>query len=215
MHAEVEFNVSTKTSQGKGAARKVRAAGLVPGVVYGYQYEPKMVTFEERELVKALSTSAGRNVFLNFKSEDKEIDGLRTLVKATQVHPLKRRFVHVDFFKLDPDRAINTTVPIRLEGEAQGVKLGGIMQIARRSIMVECKPDDLPEAIVVDVTEVGPGESIHVGDLVAAEGVKFLVSPKLAVCAVVAPPSEEAEGEEGEEGVEGEVAATEEAATEE
>lgn len=212
MHAEVEFNVSTKTTQGKGAARKVRAAGLVPGVVYGYQFEPKMVSFEERELVKALSTTAGRNVFLKFKSDDKEIDGLRTLVKATQVHPLKRRFVHVDFFKLDADRDIKATVPIKLDGTAEGVKLGGIMQIARRSIMVSCKPDALPEAIVVDVTTMGPGDSIHVGDVEAPEGVTFLVSPKLAVCAVIAPPSEEEEAVEGEE-EEGEEAAAE--ATEE
>lgn len=214
MHAEVEINVGIKTNQGKGAARKVRAAGLVPGIVYGYQYEPKMITFEERELVKALSTSAGRNVFLRFKSEDKEIDGLRTLVKATQVHPLKRRFVHVDFFMLDPDREINTTVPIRLEGTAEGVKLGGIMQIARRSIMVSCKPDNLPEAIVVDVTKLGPGDSYHIGDLERPEGVKFLVGDNLAVCAVVAPPSEEepegVEGEEGEEGAAEGAEATEE-----
>jgi large subunit ribosomal protein L25 len=206
MHAEVELTVSTKTTQGKGAARKVRAAGLVPGIVYGYQYEPRMVTFEERALVKALTTSAGRNVFLRFKSEDKDIDGLRTLVKATQVHPLKRCFVHVDFFMLDPDREINTTVPIRLEGDSEGVRLGGIMQIARRSIMVSCKPDALPEAIIVDVTELGPGDSLHVSDLEAPEGVKFLVSDSLAICAVVAPPSEEeAEEGEGAEGVEGAV----------
>ena len=90
------------------------------------------------------------------------------------------------------------------------------MQIARHSINVKCKPDNLPEAIVVDVTELGIADSVHVGDIEPPEGVEFLLSPKLAVCAVIAPSKEEEpEEEEGEEGEEGEVAEGEEAAAEE
>jgi len=200
MHSEVNFSIEIKTAAGKGAARKSRADGRVPGVVYGYNTGSTMITFEERELVKALSTPAGRNVFLRIQSEDEKINGSRALVKELQVHPLKRRFVHADFFLLDPDRAISATVPIKLEGTAVGVKLGGIMQVARFEIPVQCKPDDLPEAIVVDVTAMKPGDSIHIRDLEAPEGVEFLLGDNLTVCAIVAPSKEEtAEGEEGEE----------------
>lgn len=197
MHTEVEFAVSQKSGQGKGAARKTRAAGLVPGVVYGFNQNPAMVSFDERELVKALSTPAGKNVFLRLKCEDPALNGSRALIKELQVHPLKRRFIHADFFKLDPDRAIHATVPIKLVGTAVGVKLGGIMQVAMRDIPVLCKPDDLPESIEVDVSNIKIGHSVHVGDIAAPEGVEFLVSAKSAVCAVISPSEEESGKAEG------------------
>ena len=200
MHSEVDFSVEYKKSAGKGAARKFRAAGRTPGVVYGPDMEPVMVTFREQDLVKAMSTPAQRNVFLRLKCPEEQIDGLRVLIKDLQVEPVRREFIHADFYKLDPNRMIQATVPIRLEGTAIGVKMGGIMQVARRQLRVACLPDDLPEAIVVDVSEMQPGASIHVSDLEAAEGVRFLTNPELAVCAVVAPSgAKEEEAEEGEE----------------
>ncbi len=200
MHTEFEFAVEPKEAAGKGAARKLRAAGKTPGVVYGPGFEPRMVTFREQDLVRALSTPAERNVFLRFKSSDETLDGLRVIVKDLQVDPVKRRFIHADFYKLDPNRVIHATVPVHVQGTAIGEKLGGILQIARKDLRVACKPDDLPEAIVVDVTNLKPGESIHVGDLTPPEGVRILTNPDLAVCVVVAPSGyqEEAESEEEE-----------------
>lgn len=215
MHTEVEFNIEAKSAQGKGAARKARAAGRTPGVVYGYQMDPVMVTFEEKALVKALSTPAARNVFLNLRGDVGELSGSRVMVKELQVDPVQRVFIHADFYKLDSARKIHANVPIRLMGTAQGVKLGGIMQVARWDLAVVCLPDALPEAIEVDVTELMPGDSLHVGDLTVPEGVTLLSSSRLAVCAVIAPSGmDEDEGEEGEEEVEGE-GEEEEAAAEE
>jgi large subunit ribosomal protein L25 len=206
MHTELEFQVEAKADHGKGAARKARAAGKTPGVVYGYQMDPVMITFQEKELVKALSTPAARNVFLNLRSDEKAVDGSRVMVKDLQVDPLQRVFLHADFYKLDPAREIRANVPIRLVGTAQGVKLGGILQVARRDLSVVCLPDDLPEAIEVDVTELMPGDNIHVGDLEPPKGVTYLSGSRLAVCAVIAPSGlAEDEAEEGEEeGEEGE-----------
>ena len=216
MHTEVTFKVEAKTKQGKGAARKARAAGRTPGIVYGRSMEPVMVSFREQELVKALSTPAARNVFLNLHSDEPSLDGARVMVKDLQVDPVNRVFIHADFYKLDADRKINTTVPIVLKGTALGVKLGGIMQVARRDIAVVCLPDALPEAIEVDVTALGLGDSIHIGDLDAPEGVTFVSGDRLAVCAVIAPSGmKEDEEEEEEEGVEGEVEGAEEPAAEE
>ncbi len=209
MHTEVEFAVEAKPAAGKGVARKLRAAGKTPGVFYGSTLEPVMVTFREQDLVKALSTPAQRNVFLRVKSSDERINGIRAIVKDLQVHPLKRVFVHADFYKLDADREIHATVPIHIVGTAAGVKLGGILQVARREIRVVCLPDALPESIQVDVTNLMPGHSIHVGDLAVPEAVKVLTGPKLAVCAVITPSS----GEEA--AAEGEAEAGEEAAAEE
>jgi len=191
MHTEVEFQVNPKTDCGKGSARQTRAGGQVPGIVYGHNLIPTMVSFEERELKKALSTPAGRNVFLRLKCDNPELNGARTLIKELQVHPLLRRFIHADFFKLDPDRAIHAMVPIRLMGASIGVKLGGIMQIAMRDMPVLCKPDDLPEAIEVQVAELKIGQSIHVSEIKQPEGVEFLASGKMAICAVISPSAEE------------------------
>lgn len=189
MRTEVDFAVEAKAAAGKGAARKSRAAGKVPGVVYGPTLEPVMITFREQDLAKALSTPAQRNVFLRLRSGDERIDGIRTLVKDLQVHPLKRVFLHADLYKLDPERAIHATVPIRIVGTAAGVKLGGILQVVRRELRVVCLPDHLPESVEVDVTNLMPGHSIHVSDLPVPEGVQVLTGLKLAVCAVIAPSS--------------------------
>ncbi|MDW7711478.1 MAG: 50S ribosomal protein L25 [Deferrisomatales bacterium] len=197
MHTEVDFAVEAKAAAGKGAARKLRAQGKIPGVVYGPTLEPVMVTFREQDLAKALSTPAQRNVFLRLRSPDQRIDGIRTIVKDLQVHPLKRVFVHADLYKLDADREIRATVPIRVVGTAAGVKLGGILQVARREVVVVCLPDRLPEALEVDVTHLMPGHSIHVSDLPVPEGVTVLTGSKLAVCAVIAPSSALEEAETG------------------
>jgi large subunit ribosomal protein L25 len=197
MRTEVEFAVEAKTAAGKGAARKLRAQGKTPGVVYGPTLDPVMVTFREQDLAKALSTPAQRNVFLRLQSSDERINGIRTIVKDLQVHPLKRVFVHADLYKIDADRQIHATVPIRIVGTAAGVKLGGILQVARREVRVVCLPDRLPEALEVDVTGLMPGHSIHVSDVPMPEGVTVLTGLKLAVCTVITPSSEveEAAGE--------------------
>lgn len=201
IHTEIEFALEPKTGSGKGPARRTRAAGKVPAVVYGPDLSPTMVSFRELELVKALSTPAGRNVFLRVKSEDDKLNGARVIVKELQVHPIKRVFTHADFYRLDPTKIIHATVPIRFEGTALGVKLGGILQIAQRDVAVACLPDDLPEAIVMDVTELKPGHSIHVRDLTIPEGVRILSDPKLALCAVIGAGYEEgAAGAEGSSG---------------
>ncbi|TLN19698.1 50S ribosomal protein L25 [bacterium] len=197
MHSEVELSVSLKTDTGKGAARKVRATGKVPGIIYGCETTPTMISCEERELVKALSTSAGRNVFIRFRCDDADVNGTRALIKELQVHPLKRRFVHADFYKLDPNRPIHAAVPVRVEGTSVGVKLGGILQLASRQLEVSCLPDNLPEAIVIDVTELRLGHSIHISDLTPPAGVTFLESPKQAVVAVVSPTDDEGSKSEG------------------
>lgn len=198
MHTEVEFNVDVKQGTGKGANRQLRMAGKTPGILYGPGKDSLMLTFREKDLAKALSTPAKRNVFLKFKSEDPQLNGARALIKDLQVHPLQRVFLHADFYVLDPNRIIHARVPVLLEGTAAGVKLGGIMQVARRTVRVSCLPDNLPESITVDVTAMKPGDSIHVGDLTAPEGVKIESKPALAVCAVISPSGADEETAEEE-----------------
>lgn len=199
-HTEVEFALESKSKAGKGAARQTRAAGKVPAVVYGPDLEPMMVSFREQDLVKALSTPAGRNVFLRIKTDDSKLNGARVIVKELQVHPVKRVFTHADFYRLDPSKMIHANVPVRFEGTAIGVKLGGILQITQRDVAVSCLPDDLPEAIVIDVSDLKPGHSVHVQDLTVPEGVRILSDPRLALCAVI--------GAGYEEGAAGEAAPT-------
>jgi large subunit ribosomal protein L25 len=194
MHSEVELSVAVKPASGKGAARKVRAVGNIPGILYGCDVAPTMLNCSERELIKALSTSAGRNVFIRFKCDDEKINGKRALIKELQVHPLRRRFLHADFYMLDPNRPIHASVPVRIVGTAVGVKLGGILQIARRNLEVSCLPDNLPEAIVLDVTDLRLGHSLHLSDITPPEGVTLLENAKVAICAVISPSSDEEGG---------------------
>jgi large subunit ribosomal protein L25 len=215
MHAELEFTVEPRTGTGKGMARKLRAGGKTPGIVYGFGMDPVMVAFREPDLVKALSTPAQRNAFLRLQCDDERVSGARVMVKELQVHPVRRVFIHADFYRLNPNRVFQIEVPIRLDGTAAGVKLGGIMQVARREIVVACLPDELPDAIPVDVTDMQVGDSIHVGDLQAPPGVRIVTNPILAVCAVIAPSAIEEPEEEEEELAEEEVGEEAEAEAEE
>ena len=131
MHSELEFSVSAKSSTGKGAARKLRADGKTPGVVYGPELEPVMVTFREQDLAKALTTPAQRNVFLRLNSEDDRINGSRVIVKELQVDPVRRVFLHADFYQLDAERKIKVRLPIRLDGTAvvSGIELPQIEHV--------------------------------------------------------------------------------------
>jgi large subunit ribosomal protein L25 len=213
--AEITIVADVGRATGAGPARRLRAEGRIPGVVYGRGTEARPVSVEWRSLRSALTTEAGLNALIRL-----EVDGERhlTIVKELQRHPVRRQVLHVDFLVIDPNREIEVEVPVVLEGEAeQVIDNQGVVEHTLNALPVRVKPSEIPSHISVDVSALELGQTITVGDLVLPEGVVTDMEPDRPVVSGVvtrmalAEEEEPAEGEEaeGEEGAEGEGVAAE------
>ncbi|HXJ62813.1 MAG TPA: 50S ribosomal protein L25/general stress protein Ctc [Actinomycetota bacterium] len=213
---ERKLKAEAREGHGKGAARKLRAAGMVPGVVYGHGMEPVPVAIDARELFHILHTDAGTNVLIDLQVKK---DHHLTLPREIQRDHIHGRFIHVDFLAVRRDEQITVDVPVELVGESHGVKEGGVVEHHLWEVKVACFPTDVPDHLEADISALGIGEGLKVADLPLPSGVELVTDPEASIMAVVPPPilrleeeeaaAEVAEGEEAE--AEGEGATGEEA----
>src|SRR6185503_2865408 len=171
--AEIVVSAQSRADRGKNNARRLRAKGLIPAVVYGGKNEAQAVSVDPKTLLKVLRSESGRNTILNLDFGD----GAKTsaILKNWQVDPIKEHFLHADFYRIAMDVAIRVTVPIAVKGEARGVKVdAGILELVLREIEVECLPGDIPERIEVEVTDLGINDALRVSDLLVTAKVKVL-----------------------------------------
>jgi large subunit ribosomal protein L25 len=197
---ERKLQAERREETGKGAAHKIRAAGRVPGVVYGHG-DPVKVAVDARELFHLLHTDAGSNVMV-----DMRIDGDRFLAMPREIQRdhLKGQFIHVDFLRIARDQKIAVEVPINLIGESHGVKEGGVVEHHLWTLHLESFPQDVPSAIEADISGLGINESLKVSDLEIPDTVTVLSSIDEVIVAVVPPQvlkepeEEEVTGEEVE-----------------
>lgn len=201
-----------RPTSGKGSARRLRAAGIVPGVLYGGDRGPVRICLDQHDFGLLIHHGhSGRHAILQLEIEDQPELNTPALVKEVQHHPLRDTIIHADLLRIHLDERIQTVVPVELTGQPPGVVEGGILDRQLREIEVECFALDVPEAFVVDVSELHIGESLHVSDLAVPENATILTDPERALVAVLAPRLvvEEEAAEEGEEGEEGEAEAAE------
>lgn len=195
----IQLNGKPRGVIGKGGARKARAAGQIPGVIYGHGKTPMAVAIDGREFSTVMRSHKGGNAIVNLKVGDGEYT---TLVRDAQIDPLSRAILHLDFQHISLTETIEVEVPVHAVGIAVGVKDGGgILELITRQLEVRCLPTAIPPSIDIDVTALVIGASIHVSDI-AAEGYTILTDPQTTVLTVVAPTVEEAPA-----AVEGEVPA--------
>ena len=189
--ANATLAAEPRTETGKGAARKLRAAGRVPAVIYGHKREPQGLSVNARDLSKLLERISAASTVI-------ELDGLgagtsRTLIREIQRHPLKRNIVHVDFQELVAGEKVHVALPIVFTGTAVGVReQGGLLEEVMRELQVSVDPASIPNHIDVDVSELTIGHPIHVRDLTLPAGVTVLDDPDATVVAVAAPRTTEA-----------------------
>jgi large subunit ribosomal protein L25 len=193
--ADVALDVEIRSEKGKGANRKLRAKGRIPGVCYGTGKAAISVSLDPRRLERVLATSAtGINTLIDLRvAGGGEYDGRVVLVKELQRDPVSARALHADFYAVDLEQAIQVAVPIHVTGTAPGVTNGGILDHALRELQIECLPRAIPEQILVDVGQLEIGMSLHVRDLALPEGVKLMSDPDLSVVSVVVPAALEEE----------------------
>lgn len=200
---EQRLVAETREGTGKGAARKLRAAGRVPAILYGHGMDPLALSVDSRELFHLLHTGAGANVLV-----DLVVDGTEHLAlpRDVQRDHIRGRFVHVDFLAVRRDEKIHVTIPLRIVGESPGVKAGGVLEHHLWELNVECLATDVPQAIDVDISGLEIGSGVRVSDLKVRSGVTILTNPEDSVVAVTQPQVAVEEEEEAAEAVEGEAA---------
>jgi large subunit ribosomal protein L25 len=191
--ADYELNVELKNDSGKGVARKLRAAGRVPGVCYGAGVQTQAIHLDPRPLEKALKTSsAGMNTLFGLKGAG-GLGGKSVLVKELQRDPVSGQLLHADLYAVDLTREIEVAVPLHLTGSAIGLMNGGIVDHQLREIMVSCLPTAIPESLSLDVAALDVGDSLHVRDISLPAGVTLVSDPDLSVVSVVVPAKAEEE----------------------
>ena len=193
-----KVNVEVRGGVGKGGSRKVRAAGKVPGVVYGRKLAPVSVTFDEKELLTSLDKEKRRNTVLTLSiaaGQGGQAEEVTAMVRDAQINPLSRRLVHVDFLRVDIDAEVHVTVPIVLTGKAVGTTNGGQLHQSLHMVPVAAKPAVIPTKLEVDVSALEIGDALHISDLKLGAGVRVLLDARDAIASVVAPKAEKVEAE--------------------
>jgi large subunit ribosomal protein L25 len=195
-----KVSVEVRQSSGKGGAHRVRAAGKVPGVLYGRQVAPIPVSFDARLLLKSLDKDRRRNTVFTltlYQAGGAAGAGeeITAMIKDAQIDPISQTLQHVDFLRVDLDQEVHVTVPLSLVGKPLGVIDGGQLHQSMHVLSVAAKPAAIPAHIDVDVSSLKIGEAVHVSDLKLGAGVRALIDAKDAVASVVAPKAEKVEAE--------------------
>jgi large subunit ribosomal protein L25 len=184
--ATAELNVTMREDTGKGVARKLRAQGFVPAVVYGKGLKPCTISVEPRALEKAVSSDAGWNTLITLKGA-KPVEGKVVVLKDLKLHALRRTMVCADFHAIDLKKKSHFMVPVVTVGASVGVKAGGLLQVLRHEIEVVCLPHQVPQSIEVDITALEIGDVVHINEVVVPEGTEIPHDVNFTVLTVSAP----------------------------
>ena len=187
--ATASLGAQKRTDTGKGVARKLRAAGQVPGILYGHGRQPQPLSLNAREFDKLADKIRITSTVIELAIDGKTA---RTLIREIQRSPLDRALIHIDFQELVAGEKVNVSVPLKYVGTPEGVRVsGGIMEEIMHVLHVRCDPADIPDHIDVDVTDIHIGHGLHVTDLKLPRGVEVLDGAEQTLCTVFAPKEEE------------------------
>jgi large subunit ribosomal protein L25 len=178
----------------RGGAKRLRATGRVPAIIYGRQAKPQNLEVNAKELEELIHHSASENMLVDLSVESDARPRRLALVQEIQHHPLEGDMLHVDFHEVAENEKVVVHVPLETTGEAAGVKTGGgVLEHILFKLKVRSLPKDLPEQIIVDVSHLELGKAVHLGEIKAPAGVEILGDKKIPVVAVALPRSEEEE----------------------
>ena len=188
--SDIVVAAEARESRGKNEAKRLRARGRIPAIVYAPGKENVAVSVSPRELAVVFKTGAAENTLV-----DLELDGKKrkVILKDYQVHPVRPEFLHADFYEVALDKAIHVKVHVELQGIPIGVKRdGGLLEFVTREIMVSCLPLDIPKKFVVDVAPLEIGGEVRVASIPMPDKVKVLTDGDLLLAHVVTKHAEEA-----------------------
>lgn len=178
----VPLTAYPRTLTRTAGVKKLRREGRVPATVYGPRMKPENIEVDTKEFDKLIHHAISENILVDLTVDDKQ---RLALVQEVQHHPLSRETLHVDLHEVAPDEKVEITVPVETVGEPVGVRVdGGLLEHVLFKVRVRALPRDLPECIEIDVSAMGLGKTIHVGDIVPVEGVKILGDSNIPVVSV-------------------------------
>lgn len=198
----ISLQAKKREDLSRGVTKQIRREGDIPAVVYGKNQEPVTVSVNHLELVKTIRDE-GRNAIITLDIEGN--DKIDVLLHGYQTDPVKGDVIHADFFAVDLTEEMDIAVPVRLDGDAIGVRDGGVLQQPVFELQIRVKPQDIPEEIVVNVEELNIGDTISVADLAKSDKYEILDDPETAVATVTAPQEEAEPAEDGDVNVEPEL----------
>src|SRR3954469_24628982 len=179
--ASASLSAEMRSESGKGVARKLRAAGRVPGVIYGHGREPQSLSLNARELEKLLGSIAAGSTVVELSLGNATTN---TLSREVQRHPFKKQVLHVDFMELVAGEKVIVDLPLVFVGTPEGVRLSGaLLEQIVHSIEVNVDPSNIPNHIDVDVSNLAMGHSLHVRDIILPTGVEVLTDEDTTICA--------------------------------
>jgi large subunit ribosomal protein L25 len=185
-----QLNVELRSKSGKGISRQLRMADMVPGVVYGKGMDPMAISIKYRELQAAMAGEGGQNNLITLVG-GASLDQSMAIIVDLQRDAIKGTYKHVDLHRINMTEMLRVTVPVVLKGTAIGVKEGGLLDLVRHELHVECLPGNIPDHIEIDITNLAVTHSIHVSEVTLPEGVKVLDNLKAPVVSVLGRAKEE------------------------
>lgn len=190
MRKDITVAAESRDSRGKNEARRLRASGSMPAVVYGGPNGATPVAVNPKELTKILNSKTGHNTIFNLNVTGKE--NAPVMIIDWQYDPIKDSLLHVDLKRIDLTKRIIVKVPVLTHGDPKGVKIqGGIHEIVTREVEIECLPDDIPEQFTVNVTELLIGQSVRAAEIPMAGSMKLLSPSDAVISHVVSLRAEE------------------------
>lgn len=188
----ITLKAKKRENLSRSTTKQLRKDGYIPGVVYGKSQEPITVSVNNIDLIKTIRDE-GRNAIISLEIEDeKPVD---VMVHDYQKEIVKDDIIHVDFFAVDMAEEMDVQVPVRIEGEAIGVKDGGVLQQPIFELQVRAKPADIPEEITVDVTNLNIGDSLAVQDIEKTGNYEILDDPETTVVVILSPDTDDVEAD--------------------
>jgi large subunit ribosomal protein L25 len=190
IQASLEANL--KKASGKGVARKLRAAGMLPGVLYGKRTKTQPFYVDAKSFIRALLNAKGDRVLFNLTlKKDEETTNHLALIKVLDRHPVNEQIRHVDLYEVFPDQEVMVEVPVHFTGKAKGVEIEkGIMDVVKRTLKVSCLPLSIPKDISVDITNLSAGSALHASAVNLPEGVRLNDDPKTTLVTIATPEKE-------------------------
>ncbi len=181
--AQVELNVEGREKSGKGVARKLRAIGKIPAVVYGKAIDPVAIIVDPSAVEESISGDAGTNTLITLRGIE-AVDGKVVILKDADIHPISRAMISADFYAINLTEKSAFMVPVNIVGTAAGQKEGGSLQTVRNELEVMCLPTQVPQAIDIDVTALQIGDTVHIEEVVAPEGIELVHDVNFTVITV-------------------------------
>lgn len=192
---QVLIKADTRSSTGKGIARKLRRDGKIPAVLYGRNIDSLLITLSSSDWEKT-TRHTKRNIIFDMEIHGGQgVENRPVMVKDIQRDALGTNILHIDFLQVSMERTVEVEVSIHLKGKAKGEVLGGIVDVHLRSIRVECLPTQIPEEIAIDISDLDIGDSVHVSDI-SLPGVTLVEQGEVSILSVIPPTVEEKKGAE-------------------